>query len=87
VDKVHQSICDPDHDVDRDAICHPGAAFGRHQWQDIHGHSAGLGFHLLSRLFGHLGLLNDWPAVAVATVPLLIFLAIALLGIRWVDRR
>jgi lipopolysaccharide export system permease protein len=48
---------------------------------------AGLGFHLLSRLFGHLGLLNDWPAVAVATVPLLIFLAIALLGIRWVDRR
>lgn len=48
---------------------------------------AGLGFHLLSRLFGHLGLLNDWPAVAVATLPLLIFLAIALLGIRWVDRR
>ena len=48
---------------------------------------AGLGFHLLSRLFGHLGLLNDWPAVAVATVPLLVFLMIALLGIRWVDRR
>jgi len=48
---------------------------------------AGLGFHLLSRLFGHLGLLNDWPVVAVATLPLLIFLAIALMGIRWVDRR
>ncbi|MDP2030318.1 MAG: LPS export ABC transporter permease LptG [Thiobacillus sp.] len=48
---------------------------------------AGLGFHLLSRLFGHLGLLNDWPAVAVATLPLLIFLTIALFGIRWVDRR
>jgi lipopolysaccharide export system permease protein len=29
----------------------------------------GLSFHLLSRLFGHLGLLNDWPAVAVASLP------------------
>ncbi|WP_296753931.1 LPS export ABC transporter permease LptG [Thiobacillus sp.] len=48
---------------------------------------AGLGFHLLSRLFGHLGLLNDWPAVVVSILPLLIFLAIALMGIRWVDRR
>jgi lipopolysaccharide export system permease protein len=47
----------------------------------------GLGFHLLSRLFGHLGLLNDWPPVVVASLPLLIFLAIALAGIRWVDRR
>ena len=48
---------------------------------------AGLGFHLLSRLFGHLGLLNDWPVVVVSVLPLLIFLAIALMGIRWVDRR
>ncbi|MFP5408597.1 MAG: LPS export ABC transporter permease LptG [Gammaproteobacteria bacterium] len=47
----------------------------------------GLSFHLLSRLFGHLGLLNDWPAVAVVSLPLLIFLAFALVGIRWVDRR
>lgn len=47
----------------------------------------GLGFHLLSRLFGHLGLLNDWPVVVVSVLPLLIFLAIALMGIRWVDRR
>ncbi len=48
---------------------------------------AGLGFHLLSRLFGHLGLLNDWPVMVVSALPLLIFLAIALAGIRWVDRR
>jgi lipopolysaccharide export system permease protein len=48
---------------------------------------AGLGFHLLSRLFGHLGLLNNWPAAAVSILPLLIFLTIALAGIRWVDRR
>lgn len=48
---------------------------------------AGLGFHLLSRLFGHLGLLNDWPALLVSSLPLLIFLAIALLSLRWADRR
>ncbi|MDP2266280.1 MAG: LPS export ABC transporter permease LptG [Thiobacillus sp.] len=47
----------------------------------------GLGFHLLSRLFGHLGLLNDWPVMLVSGLPLLIFLAVALMGIRWVDRR
>jgi lipopolysaccharide export system permease protein len=32
-------------------------------------------------------LLNDWPVVVVSALPLLIFLAIALMGIRWVDRR
>lgn len=48
---------------------------------------AGLGFHLLSRLFGHLGLLNDWPPAVVVSLPLLIFLSIALTGIRWMDRR
>ncbi len=47
----------------------------------------GLGFHLMSRLFGHLGLLNDWPVMLVSGLPLLIFLTVALLGIRWVDRR
>ncbi|HMM46464.1 MAG TPA: LPS export ABC transporter permease LptG [Thiobacillaceae bacterium] len=48
---------------------------------------AGLGFHLLSRLFGHLGLLNDWPPIVVVILPLLFFLALALAGIRWADRR
>lgn len=48
---------------------------------------AGLSFHLLSRLFGHLGLLNDWPAYAVSGLPLLVFLTVALGAIRWTDRR
>lgn len=48
---------------------------------------AGLGFHLLSRLFGHLGLLNDWPAYAVSALPLIVFLTIALVSLKWVDRR
>ena len=47
----------------------------------------GLGFHLLSRLFGHLGLLNDWPAFAVSSLPLVVFLASALAAIKWADRR
>lgn len=34
----------------------------------------GLGFHLLNRLFSHLGLLYDWPAPAVTTIPTLLFL-------------
>jgi hypothetical protein len=29
----------------------------------------GLGFHFFNRLFGHLGLLNDWPAVAAPCQP------------------
>lgn len=47
----------------------------------------GLGFHLLSRLFGHLGLLNDWPPVVVSSLPLLTFLVVAFYGLRWVERR
>lgn len=48
---------------------------------------AGLGFHLLNRLFGHLGLLNDWPPFAVTSLPLVLFLTLALIAIKWVDRR
>lgn len=47
----------------------------------------GLGFHLLNRLFGHLGLLNDWPPLVSATFPTLVFLGVALGMMRWVERR
>jgi len=47
----------------------------------------GLGFHFLNRLFGHLGLLNDWPAPLSAMVPTLIFLSIAVGMIWWQERR
>jgi len=47
----------------------------------------GLGFHLMSRLFSHLGLLNDWPPAIVSSLPLLIFLGVAFYGLRWVERR
>ncbi|HEX6002428.1 MAG TPA: LPS export ABC transporter permease LptG [Burkholderiales bacterium] len=47
----------------------------------------GLGFHLLNRLFGHLGLLNDWPAAVTALVPPLIFLSVAVALVWWQERR
>lgn len=46
----------------------------------------GLAFHFLNRLFGHLGLLNDWPAIASAIVPTLIFLSVAVAMI-WLQER
>ncbi len=47
----------------------------------------GLGFHLLNRLFAHLGLLNDWAPALSATLPTLFFL-LAAIGMMWrVERR
>ncbi len=47
----------------------------------------GLGFHLASRLFGHLGLLNAWPPLFAAAFPSLLFL-LAAFGLMWfVERR
>lgn len=47
----------------------------------------GLSFHLLNRLFAHLGLLNDWPPLFSAIVPTLVFMTAALGMIWWVERR
>lgn len=47
----------------------------------------GLGFHLLTRLFGNIGLLNDWPAFASALLPLIIAATAALAGLWYVERR
>lgn len=47
----------------------------------------GLGFHFLNRLFGHLGLLNDWMPLASAIAPTLIFLSLALAMMWWQERR
>lgn len=46
----------------------------------------GLAFHFLNRLFGHLGLLNDWPPFASAVAPTLLFFGIAL-GMMWLQER
>jgi len=47
----------------------------------------GLSFHLLNRLFAHLGLLNDWPPLFSAIFPTLVFMGAALGMIWWVDKR
>jgi len=41
----------------------------------------GLGFHLLNRVFGHIGLLNDWPPVLTALLPLTLFSGAALVAL------
>jgi lipopolysaccharide export system permease protein len=47
----------------------------------------GLGFHFASRLFSHTGLLNDWPALFSAGMPLLIFFTVAFGGLYRAERR
>lgn len=47
----------------------------------------GLGFHLLSRLFGHVGLLAAWPPILAAVAPTLLFLAVGVFMIMRFERR
>jgi lipopolysaccharide export system permease protein len=47
----------------------------------------GLGFHLLNRMFGHIGLLNDWPPILSALLPLTLFSGAALLALWRVEAR
>ncbi len=47
----------------------------------------GLGFHFLNRLFGHLGLLNDWPPFASAAAPTFLFFGVAMAMMWWQERR
>lgn len=46
----------------------------------------GLGFHLASRLFGHLGLLNAWPPLFSAAFPTALFLLGGFGMLWWVER-
>ncbi len=47
----------------------------------------GLAFHLLNRLFAHLGLLNAWPPIFTAVAPTLLFLAAAVAMMWRTERR
>ena len=46
----------------------------------------GIFFHMLNSLFSHVGLLKQWPPVASAAVPGLIFLTTAILMMLWIER-
>jgi len=46
----------------------------------------GMVFYLINSLFSHLGMLNTWPPVITALVPSLLFMGLAVLGLRYVER-
>jgi lipopolysaccharide export system permease protein len=46
----------------------------------------GVSFLLINSLFSHIGLLSTWPAFLTAVAPSLLFLALAVLALRWVER-
>jgi len=46
----------------------------------------GMVFYLINSLFSHLGMLNTWPPIVTALVPSLLFMGLAILGLRYVER-
>jgi lipopolysaccharide export system permease protein len=46
----------------------------------------GMGFQLFNSLFSNVGLLGSWPAPITALVPPLLFLFLALAGLRRVSK-
>jgi lipopolysaccharide export system permease protein len=46
----------------------------------------GMLFYLVNSLFSHVGLLNTWPPLMTAIMPSLLFLILAMLGLRYVER-
>lgn len=47
----------------------------------------GLTFFLVGRLFSSLGVLNDWPPLLSATLPLIVFASVAIGMLAWIERR
>jgi lipopolysaccharide export system permease protein len=47
----------------------------------------GIFFHMLNSLFSHIGLLQNWPPFAAASVPSAAFLLSAMAMMWWVERR
>jgi lipopolysaccharide export system permease protein len=46
----------------------------------------GITFHMLNSLFSHVGLLKEWPPIASAAVPSILFLGTAVLMMVWIER-
>jgi lipopolysaccharide export system permease protein len=46
----------------------------------------GVSFQLLNSLFSHVGLLNTWPPFVTAILPSTVFLVMAIMALRWVER-
>ena len=69
----------------------PFAHFQRRQgglgFRIFAGTMLGLAFFLIGRLFSSLGVLNDWPPLISATLPLVIFTTLAIGMLAWIERR
>jgi lipopolysaccharide export system permease protein len=69
----------------------PFAHFQRRQggvgFRIFAGTMLGLSFFMVGRLFSNLGLLNDWPPLFSAGFPLVVFVAIALGMLWYIERR
>lgn len=46
----------------------------------------GMVFYLINSLFSHVGLLNTWPPLVTALVPSLLFMLMAIVALRYVER-
>jgi lipopolysaccharide export system permease protein len=46
----------------------------------------GITFHMLNSLFSHVGLLKEWPPIAAAAVPSILFLATAMMMMYWIEK-
>lgn len=53
----------------------------------LNGIMIGLGYQIFNRVFVHIGLLNDWPPVASATTPTLLFLVGGVSLLLWMEKR
>jgi lipopolysaccharide export system permease protein len=47
----------------------------------------GISYQVINRLFVHLGLLNDWPPFASATIPTFLFMAGGMIMLAWMEKR
>ena len=47
----------------------------------------GISYQVINRLFVHLGLLNEWPPIASATIPTLLFFAGGVGMLAWMEKR
>jgi len=47
----------------------------------------GVAFYGLNKLFAHVGLINTWPPILVATLPSLVVLSLAMGALYWIERR
>jgi len=72
---------------EREHVLRVGRRQGGVGFRVFAGTMLGLSFFLTGRLFSNLGVLNDWPALFSATFPLVVFIAMTVSMLWWLERR